>query len=378
MERSFDVIIIGLGAMGSAAGYELARRHRRVLGLDRFTPPHTFGSSHGQTRIIREAYFEHPLYVPLVRRAYQRWAELERECGRRLLRQTGGAMIGPPDGSLVMGAQRSAQTHELPHELLTAEEIRRRFPALRPADEMVAVWEPRAGILFPEACIEAQLDLARQRGAALRFAEPVISWRADGAGVQVTTANSTYRAEQLLLTAGPWTRQLLADLSLPLTVERQVICWFEPSTNPEHFHPDRCPINLWEYAPERFFYGFPDLGHGVKAARHHEGEMVEPDAVRREAGPEEVAEIRTFVRRFLPEADGALRHSSGCLYTNTPDSHFLVDCHPRHRQVLIASPCSGHGFKFASAFGEILADLLSAGRSAFDLSPFRLARFAPA
>lgn len=375
MTQTFEVIIAGLGAMGSAAAYHLARRGQRVLGLDRFTPPHTFGSSHGQTRIIREAYFEHPLYVPLVQRAYQLWAELEQECGRTLFRQTGGLMIGPPGGVLVRGAQHSAQLHQLPHSILSADEIRERFPALHPTDEMVAVWEPRAGILFPESCIEAHLELARRHGATLQFEEPITKWQADGAGIKVTTSRGDYRADHLLLAAGPWMQTLLADLSLPLTVERQTICWFDPHTNAENFHPDCCPINLWEYAPDRFFYGFPDLGQGVKAAIHHEGEAVESESVQRTVAPEEVEHIRTFVRRFLPAADGALRHSAVCLYTNTPDTHFLVDTHPLHTPVLIASPCSGHGFKFSSVIGEMLADLCLSGRSSFDLRPFRLERW---
>ncbi len=375
MHQTFEVIIAGLGAMGSAAAYHLARRGHRVLGLDRFTPPHSFGSSHGQMRIIREAYFEHPLYVPLVQRAYELWAELERECGRTLFRQTGGLMIGPPDGVLVSGAQHSAQLHQLPHTLLSADEMRGRFPALHPTDEMVAVWEPRAGILFPESCIEAHLELARQHGATLQFEEPITKWQADGAGVQVSTSHGDYRADRLLLAAGPWIQTLLADLSLPLMVERQTICWFEPTAHAENFHPDCCPINLWEYAPGRFFYGFPDLGQGVKAAIHHEGEVAEPETVRRTVAPEEIEHIRTFVRRFLPDADGELRHSAVCLYTNTPDSHFLVDFHPQHTPVLIASPCSGHGFKFSSVIGELVADLFLSGQSSFDLRPFRLERW---
>jgi sarcosine oxidase len=372
--QSFEVIIAGLGAMGSAAAYHLARRGRRVLGLDRFTPPHSLGSSHGQTRIIREAYFEHPLYVPLVQRAYELWAELEQAYGRTLLRQTGGLMIGAMDGTLVSGARRSAQLHKLPHDLLSADEIRARFPALHPTDDRVAVWEPHAGILSPEICIEAHLELARRQGAKIYFEEPIRSWQTDGAGVEVKTSNATYRADLLLLAAGPWIKNLLPELSLPLIVERQTICWFEPTANAGYFHPDRCPINLWEYAPDRFFYGFPDLGQGVKAALHHEGEITEPETVRRTVESEEVEQIRTFLRRFLPDANGELRHSEVCLYTNTPDSHFLIDFHPHHAQVLIASPCSGHGFKFSSVLGEILAQLCLEGRSSFDLRPFRLGR----
>ncbi len=375
MPTDFDVIVVGLGAMGSAAAYHLARVGHRVLGLDRYTPPHEFGSSHGQTRIIREAYFEHPLYVPLVQRAYELWAEMEKESGRPLFRQTGGLMIGPPDGVIVPGARRSATEHRLPHEVLSAEETRRRFPALRPADSMVAVWEPRAGVLYPESCIEAHLQLARRQGAELRFGETVLRWQAEGEGVRIVTAQNEFRADRLILTAGAWIQSLLPDFDFPFHVERQVLFWFEPAGNREAFQPERCPIHIWEHEPGRFFYGFPDLGHGVKVARHHEGEPARPEAPRREVAPEEVDGMRGLLERFLPGAAGPLRAASVCMYTNTPDEHFFIDWHPAHPQVLIASPCSGHGFKFSSVIGEVLCELITTGRSHFDLSLFRWRTF---
>jgi sarcosine oxidase len=374
MNKSFDVVVIGLGAMGSATAYHLARRGYRVLGLDSFTPPHSFGSSHGQTRFIREAYFEHPLYVPLVQRAHRYWAELEQEVGQLLIRQTGGLMIGHPNGAVVMGSQRSAQIHHLPYEVLTASEVRSRFPAFHPADDMIAVWEPRAGILFPEACIEAHLKMARRHGAMLRLEEPVTAWEADGRGARVLTSKALYHADRLLLTVGAWISRFVADLKLPLTVERQVLFWFEPTADAECFDANRCPIYLWEYAPDRFFYGFPDLGEGVKVGRHHEGEAADPDHLRRDVAAEEVEAMRTLLRRYMPTADGHLRLTTVCMYTNTPDSHFLIDFHPVHPNVLLASPCSGHGFKFSSVIGEILADLLMEGRTSFDVSAFRLNR----
>jgi sarcosine oxidase len=375
MSGSFDVVIVGLGAMGSAAAYQLAQRGQRVLGLDRFAPPHSFGSSHGQTRFIREAYFEHPLYVPLVQRAYECWTELEQAMGRPLLRQTGGLMIGRPNGTLVTGVQHSAQLHHLAHELFSAAEVRQRFPAFHPPDDMMAVWEPRAGILFTEACIEAHLEIARRQGAMLQFDEPVVAWEADGEGVRVQTSKGSYQASWLLLTVGAWLRRLVPELALPLTVERQVQFWFEPAARAEYFNVNRCPIYLWEYRPDRFFYGFPDLGEGVKVGRHHEGEITDPETVRREVAAEEVEGMRALLRRFIPDVDGPLRATSVCLYTNTPDSHFLIDVHPAHPQVVMASPCSGHGFKFSSVIGEILAGLLTEGRTAFDLNCFRLSRF---
>jgi sarcosine oxidase len=360
--------------MGSAAAWQLARRGRRVLGFDRFSPPHTLGSSHGRSRIIREAYFEHPGYVPLLRRAYEVWAELEREAGRRLLRQTGGLMAGPEDGVLVAGARRSAREHALPHELLTADEIRRRFPGFTPPDDFVGLLEPRAGMLAPEACVEAALGLARRHGAEFKTDEPVTSWRADGDGVVVTSVGGTHRAERLILCAGPWMPELLGTVGRSLVVERQLFHWFEPARLPERFRPDRCPVTIWEYVAGGVFATQPDAGDGVKAGIHHDGEVTTAERVRREPTAEDERAMRRLMELYMPDAAGVLREARVCLYTNTPDGHFLIDRHPDHPQVVVASPCSGHGFKFASVIGEILADLATEARSPFDLTPFALSR----
>jgi sarcosine oxidase len=376
---AYDVIVVGLGAMGSAACWHLARRGARVLGVDRFDPPHGHGSSHGRSRIIREAYFESPLYVPLVRRAYELWAELEAATGERLLHQTGGLMLGPPDGAVVAGALASARQHALPYEELSAAEVVRRFPGFRPTVDMVGVWEPRAGWLAPERAIAAHLALAARHGAELRTNEPALRWRAGGgggAGVEVTTAYGTYAARRLVLAAGAWTRALLGPaLDLPLVVERVVQHWFRPARATDLFAPGRFPIFICEYAPGLAWYGFPDAGDGVKAALHHHGELgVDPDALRRDVGPDEVAYVRALLRTFMPAADGPLAESAVCMYTNTPDEHFVIDAHPGHPEVVIASPCSGHGFKFSSAIGELVAELATEGRTAFDLTPFRVGR----
>ena len=374
MPSSYDVIIVGLGAMGSAAAYHLAQRGQRVLGLDRFSPPHAMGSSHGQTRIIREAYFEHPCYVPIVQRAYVLWEELSRAADMPLFVQTGGLMIGAPDSIVFTGAKRSADTHRLPHELLSAKEVRQRFPALRPDEDMMAVLEPRAGILFPERCIAAHLALAARHGANLRTEEPVLRWSATEGGLEILTIKGAYRASQMILSAGSWARELLPDLSPPLTVERQILFWFEPKAAPKLFYAEHCPIHLWQVGAgegRKFFYGFPDLGEGVKVAGHHDGAAVSPDSVSREVAPAEVDAMRGLLRRYLPQADGRLRSATVCLYTNTPDEHFWIDRHPAHPQVIIASPCSGHGFKFSSAIGEILSDLITDGRTQFDLGLFK-------
>jgi sarcosine oxidase len=375
MSNKYDVIVAGLGAMGSAAAYHLAKAGRRVLGLDRFRPPHELGSSHGRTRIIREAYFENPLYVPLVHRAYELWRELEQQSGRQLLRQTGGLMIGAPNGVIVRGAQRSAEEHRLPHRVLSAADVGREFPTFHLDRDMVAVWEPRAGILSPELAIQTHLELAAKNGADLRFDTLVKQWEPRGDGVVVKTATETFAGKQLLLSAGSWLNSLVPDLNLPLTVERQVMVWFEPRSEPELFQPQRCPIFICEPAPGRFFYGVPDLGDGVKIGVHHEGAETSPDHLDREVKQHEIEAARALLARFLPNAAGPLRSSVACMYTNTPDEHFLFDWHPNFPQVLIASPCSGHGFKFSPVIGELAATLLAGGTPPFDLSLFKLSRF---
>ena len=365
-----DVAIVGLGAMGSAAAFELARRGADVIGFDRFTPPHAFGSSHGDTRIIREAYFEHPVYVPMVQRAIQLWRELERVSGAALLQQTGGLMIGAPGCALVEGALRSARVHGLAHSVLSAGDIRARFPVLNPLPDMVGVWEPRAGVLAPEACVAAQLEQARRGGATLRFEEPVSHWRAEHDHVHVTTGLGQFRAKQLIISAGAWVNTLLPGVQLPFRIERQALHWFEPNGDADAFEPARCPIHLWQFDGGRFFYGFPDMGAGVKAAFHHGGDTTTVADVRRDVTLSEVQEVRAAVRRFVPAADGRHLASTVCLYTNTPDEHFCIDRHPAHPNVLVASPCSGHGFKFAPVIGEILSDLVESKPARFDLGLF--------
>jgi sarcosine oxidase len=380
MPQHFDVIVIGLGAMGSAAAYHLARRGQRVLGIDRFVPPHTLGSSHGHTRIIREAYFEHPQYVPMVQRAYAAWEALERVSGEQLFERTGGLMAGRPDSAVVAGARASAERHKLPYEELSVADIRRRFPALRVADDAVGLLEPRAGILFPERCVGVHLRFAAAHGATLRTNDAVTSWTADvsGVGVKVETASGgSYSAGRLVISAGAWAGALLPELSIPLTIERAVVHWFDPARNHDDFTSrGGLPIFIWEYGPGLMIYGFPARDEGVKVALHHQGEKTaDVTRVRREVGDGEVAEMRVLLDRLIPDLNGRWRASSVCLYTNTPDEDFIIDAHPAHPQVLIVSPCSGHGFKFSSAIGEVVSDLVKEGESALDLTPFSLARF---
>jgi sarcosine oxidase len=361
--------------MGSAALYHLAQRGVRVIGFDRFAPPHALGSTHGLSRIIRESYYEHPHYVPLVQRAYELWADLERRSARRLFHQTGGLMIGDSNGVLVSGALRSAREHGLAHELLTAAEVHARFPGFVLPNDLSAFFEPRAGVLDPEGCVDAHLRLAADAAAEVRNDEPVLEWNASGGRVRVSTALGEYDAGRLVLCAGAWNPTLIDDESVPLRVERQVMHWFAPARHADRFTPDHCPIAMTEYATDRIFYFVPDGGDGVKAAIHHEGEMTTPETVRREVSDEDVDAAMQQLSTYLPDAAGRHLRSATCLYTNTPDGHFLVTPHARHEDVLVVSACSGHGFKFASAIGEAVADLVM-GVERPDLLPFGRQRLA--
>ncbi|MDQ6770941.1 MAG: N-methyl-L-tryptophan oxidase [Gemmatimonadota bacterium] len=377
IERRYDAIVVGLGAMGSATVCRLALRGWDVLALEQFSPGHQLGSSHGDSRIIRETYFEHPLYVPLVQRAHQLWRELEEMSGASLMTIVGGIMIGPADGMVVSGTLRSVAEHDLPHELLSADATRERFPAFDLPDDLVAVFDPRAGFLDPEACNRAHVAVARRAGAEARFNEPALRWSPDGAGVRVTTPSGTYLADRLVLAGGAWNAELLGGLRLPLTVERQSVFWFAPENQNDVYDSARFPIYAYEYKPGSICYGFPQLPRGIKASVMHGGEISQhPDAVRRTIEEREVEVLRVALRPVLPGlARAPVLESGVCIFTNTPDHDFVVDFHPEYPQVLVSSACSGHGFKFASALGEAQADLLTDGRAKFDLSAFRIDRW---
>ena len=374
---SFDAAIVGLGAMGSAAALALSRANARVAAFDRLAPPHTMGSSHGHTRIIREAYYEHPLYVPLVRRAYELWAQLQAESGLELQRTTGGLMVGREDGPLVRGALASATTHGIAHEVLDAATLNRRFPAYHANRTAIGLLEHRAGVLFPERCIQAQLDRAAQAGALLHMNEAVHGWTTSPSGVTLTTSGGTYTADRLIVAAGAWLPGLSASIgiALPLEIERQLSHWFEPDEPGQaKFDADRCPVALWEMPDGDVFATLPNEGHGVKCGMHHAGAPTSPETVSRTVTQGENAVARELLETVMPGAGGRLLESRVCLYTNTPDRHFLIDWLPGN-QVLLVSPGSGHGFKFASAIGEIAAQLVTDGKTWIDLTPFALSRF---
>jgi sarcosine oxidase len=311
-----------------------------------------------------------------VQRAYELWHALERDSGRPLLVQTGGLMLGPADGELVDGARRSAELHGIPFDLLDAAEVRRRFPAFRPAADAVGVLEHRAGFLDPEACVESCLALAARDGATLRFNTPVDRWEPMGEGIRLHTASGNLDCNRLILAAGAWMSGLTGPRPLPLTVTRQVMYWFRPRGLASHFGGTQMPVFIWEWEVGRMIYGFPDHGSGFKVARHHEGPVVNANVADRTVSPIEIAEMRVILRRCFPEADAEPSDAVTCLYTSTPDHHFILGAHPDEPRVILASPCSGHGFKFASAIGEVLADLATHGQSKFDLTPFSPTRFA--
>lgn len=375
-EERATVIVIGLGIMGSATAWALARRGVRVVGLEQYAPFHALGSSHGKTRIIREAYFESPEYVPLVQRAYELWDELGERTGRRLLRVTGGVSIGRLDSPFIVGARESAQRHGLAHELLDAQEARKRFPVLALPDDFVALVEGRAGILFAEECWRAFCEDAVRHGAELRFGVRVHGFVPDGEGMTVETESGRLRADRVVVTAGPWSATLLADLGLPLEVRRVLVVHVQPD-DPTRFRPEVLPIFIMD-VPEGEYYGFPFLpDQGVKFGRHDDGEVCTPESVRRTVTDDEVRWMTGVLERYLPGAAREVLMTVTCLYTMTPDSHFVIDRHPEWPQVVFAAGFSGHGFKFASVMGEALADLALEGASRLPigfLSFRRLAR----
>jgi sarcosine oxidase len=374
-KRSYDVIVIGVGAMGSAALFHLARRGRAALGLERFDIPHDRGSSHGITRIIRLAYHEHPSYVPLLRRAYELWHELERIAGITLLHTTGSIDAGPPASSVVKGALESCHLHDLPHEALTSTELTNRFPGYRLPKDFLAVLQPQGGFLLPELCISYHVIGAQAAGAEVHAREEVLGWEPSARGVVVTTDRGVYEAEKVILSAGAWLGKLVPSLSGFAVPERQVLAWLQPLRS-ELFRPDRFPVfNL--VVEEGHYYGFPVFGiPGFKVGRyHHRRETVDPDTMDRVCHPDDEQLLRSFAERYFPDAAGPTTAMHTCMFTNTPDERFVLDTLPSHPQVIVASPCSGHGFKFASVVGEILADLATAGTTTHDISKHRLERF---
>ncbi len=368
--RNLDCIVLGVGGVGAAALYSLARRGVRALGIDRFAPGHDQGSSHGETRIIRQAYFEHPDYVPLLKRAYELWSELETRRGESLYRETGLLQVGPPAGVIVPGVLKSARLHSLEVEELAPGVAERRFPGFRIPGDLRVVFEPQAGYLRVEECVRAHAAEAVQLGAELLSGEAVEGWRADGNGFEVRTKSGLYRAASLIVTAGAWAPELLRDLGVRFEVRRKAAFWHRTSQDYRS-----APCFFFEL-PEGLFYGFPELeGSGLKAAKHTGGDVVvDPLKVDRAERPQDLADLRSFLSKHLSGVSSERLRHSVCMYTMTPDEHFVVDLHPSHSRLAFAAGLSGHGFKFTSVLGEVLSELAIDGRTKLPIDFLQLAR----
>jgi len=373
--QHYDVIVVGVGGMGSATIYHLARRGLRVLGLERYDIPHAFGSSHGVNRIIRLAYWENAAYVPLLRRAYELWRALEAGAGEPLLVITGSLDAGPAGSPVFEGSRRSCELHGLAHEVLSSADLRRRFPGYRLPEETLAVFQPDGGFLMSERCIVAHVVAAQQAGAEVHAREVVEAWEPRGDGARLRTARGEYTADRLVFTAGAWNGALLPELA-PLAIpERQVLAWFQP-LNPDIFRPERFPVfNL--AVKEGHFYGFPVYSvPGFKIGRyHHFAEDSDADLLDRDIHPRDEDMLRECTERYFPEAAGPTMALKVCMFTNSPDEHFIIDVHADLPQVSFAAGFSGHGYKFCSVIGEIMADLATKGDTAHDIGFLRLGRF---
>ena len=380
MTSSYDVIVVGVGSMGASTCYRLAERGAKVLGLEQGPLPNPEASFAGATRAIRLSYNEHPDYVPLLVRAYELWEELEEVVGKSLLQLTGAVYMGLPDGELVSGSLRSAEVHGLAHDLLTHEELASRWPQFHLPDSFVGLHEERAGYLLSEQAVTAYMEEALRRGADLRGQQAVVDWEAGQGGVTVRTRDEQFHARHLVLTAGAWTGQLLRGLGIELSVTRQVLGWVWPNM-PEKFTGDKFPVWLIDEAGGKgVHYGFPltldgSGGVGLKAALHFPSRVVDPNTVDRTLAPGDAEEVAKPFEQYIPDGRGPLLSSKVCLYTNSPDGHFIVDRHPEHEEVTLACGFSGHGFKFASVMGEVLADLSTSGVTDWPIEFLGLSRF---
>ncbi|MDH3584968.1 MAG: N-methyl-L-tryptophan oxidase [Phycisphaerae bacterium] len=377
----YDVIVIGVGAMGASTCWHLARRGHRVLGLEQFGIPHDLGSSHGRSRMIRLAYYEHADYVPLLKRAYALWRELEGESGRQVLFPCGGLYMGPASGEFVRKSAEAADRYGLAYERLEADELRRRYPMFVVPGNYAAMFEPGAGYLRCEDAVSDLTAQARGHGARLHEHEAVRAWEAHGRGVSVTTEGGVYQAEKLVITAGAWSQAVVPDLGAPLSVTRQTMAWLEP-TEPQLFTADRFPCwGIEDPDGAGLFYGFPPAAGkpGLKVAHHRPGEIVDASTVDRSPRSGDADPLLKLARAHLPKAAGTVLSLGVCLYTNSPDSHFIIDHHPdpaTEGRVALACGFSGHGFKFTSVVGEALADLATEGSTDLPIGFLGLGRFA--
>ena len=380
----YDAIVLGLGAFGSATVYQLAGRGARVLGIDRFAPPHALGSTHGDTRITRLANGENALFTGFVRRSHEIWREIERETGESLLTQCGGLVISGASKASVHvegffeNTVANARANGVAHEILRTDDIRRRFPQFNVRDDETGYFEPEMGFVRPEACVRAQLGLAQARGAELRLGEQVLGFQETDDGVEVRTDRGAYRADSAVVALGAWLPEVCPQLKPLLKIYRQTLFWFDIEGNEAAHSVGRFPIFIWELPDSHSgIYGFPVIAPhgGLKVATEQYAQTTTPQAARGDVSPREIAAMHGLIAPFLPRVSGRCLRAVTCLYTVTPDSQFIIDRLPGAGRVIVASPCSGHGFKHSPAIGEALADLALEGRSHLDLTPFRLARF---
>ncbi len=374
MPKTYDIIVCGLGGMGSAALSHLAERGVKVFGFDRFNPPHTLGSSHGQSRIIRQAYFEGPDYVPLLFRAYELWEKLSRQSGQTLLKQTGCLLIGKTDGEIIKGSRLSAEKYGIAHEILTASEIRKRFPVFRPNDGYTGLLEKKGGLVNPEIAIRAHLENATAQGARIGTGESLLKWgKTPGGGIEVVTNKGRYSAGKLIVTAGPWAAQIFPELRLPVKIERVVLHWFQPQCGIEPFLPERIPAHFWKLEEGTEYYGVPydgEVKNGVKVAIHNKGTPCGPDTIQREVTEADIEQMRNCLAETIPNLAGPCLHSVTCLYSQSPQGDFILGPHPTHEDLVLGIGFSGHGYKFCPVIGEILADFATNGSTKFNLKTF--------
>ena len=372
---TYDCIVIGLGGMGSSTLYHLARRGVSALGIDQYEPIHDRGSSHGETRVIRKAYFEHPNYVPLLHRAYDLWRALESESGQKLYVENGVLLAGPSDGDAIAGSLRSAAEHDVSVCELEVAEASKRFPLFRFSDHQSIVFEEQAGYLRVESCVQAHLDAAHRAGATTRFGDRVRSCNAKGSSVVVETDSERVESATLVITAGAWSRTLLSDVLPEVRVLRKRQCWH--AVDRAHLANLKTLPSFFFETPVGAFYGVPSLQtDSVKLARHTGGTVVADPSTIGQSGPcEERDAIERFTVRHLNGVVGDTLRVSDCLYSMSPDGHFLIDRHPAFRNVVFAAGFSGHGFKFASVLGECLADFATQGRTDFPVEFLSLNRF---
>ncbi len=376
MSNQFDVIVAGVGSMGSSTCYHLAKRGIKVLGLEQFDVPHARGAGHGHSRVIRLAYFEHPDYVPLLKRAYENWRTLEKDAGIDILHVTGGVYMGKPTSELIEGSLRAQKQHNIEHKELSHADLAAQYPMFKLPKDYVGMYENAVGYVLPEQAISSCVIEALRRGATIHGHEPVLSWSSDSSGVRVKTHKAEYTAKKLIFTGGAWSDRLITGLGIPLKVTRQVLAWVWPK-NPDIFQSGRLPVWMIDHGTGGQHYGFPMVKEipGFKLAYHSLGTPTDPDKVLRDPQPGDEETFRPLLQQMIPDADGPTLAIRTCIYTNSPDGHFILDNHPTASNVSIACGFSGHGFKFASVIGEIMADLATQGKTPLPAQFLGLKRF---